>query len=403
MEAAGLLAIVLLQRSSLSKKWNIRERTGVPPGAPSALPTVWLHAASLGEAKLLVRFLEVLRSKHPGQKYLLTATTRTGVDYLSRVKGDDIRASGFLPLDSFRLMRSLVRTYKVSRLWLLETEIWPCMLWTCSAKGIPVGLVNARLEEDSLRRYLRFGWLWNPLFCAFDVVLAQNGVYAERFKRIGVSSSRLSVTGNLKRHVAIQPLPLNKRAELRRKLGLAANDRCITAGCIHPGEGVVLAAALAALSEMSCSVKCIVVPRHLRDCETLARELGPGLVRIKAGATVPGWTVCIVEKMGVMEKLYGIADVAIVGGTFDETGGHNMWDAAQFGIPVVFGPNFHTQQESGDALIAAGVAFCANDASELAGAIASVLTDKAGRFAAARETFAKATNESNHNLEDLIP
>jgi 3-deoxy-D-manno-octulosonic-acid transferase len=277
------------------------------------------------------------------------------------------------------------------------------MLWTCFSKGIPVGLVNARLEEDSLRRYLRFRWLWFPLFRTFDRVLAQNGVYAERFKRLGVSASRISVTGNLKRHVVVQPLPLDKRADLRRKIGLAANDRCVTAGCIHPGEGVVLAAALAALNDLSCSVKCIVVPRHLRDGAALAKELGPGVVRIQGGAAVPGWTVCIVEKMGVLEKLYGIADAAVVGGTFDETGGHNMWDAAQFGIPVIFGPNFHTQQESGDALISAGVAFCANDARGLAEAIASVLSDKAGGFATAQETFAKTTNDASHNLEELIP
>jgi 3-deoxy-D-manno-octulosonic-acid transferase len=403
MEAAGLIAVILLHWSSLSRKWNIRERTDIPAGAPSARPAVWLHAASLGEAKLLVRFLEVLRSKHPGQKYLITATTRSGVDYLRRVKGEDICSSGFLPLDSFRLMRSLVETHNVSRLWLLETELWPCMLWTCFSKGIPVGLVNARLEEDSLRRYRRFGWLWIPLFRTFDRVLAQNRVYADRFERLGVSASRIGVTGNLKRHVAIQPLPLNKRTELKRKIGLAANDRCITAGCIHPGEGVVLAAALASLNEMSCSVKCIVVPRHLRDGDALAKELGPDVVRIKGGTTVPDWTVCIVEKMGILEKLYGIADAAIVGGTFDATGGHNMWDAAQFGIPVIFGPNFRTQQESGEALIAAGVAFCANDARGLAERIASILSDDAGRFAAARQTFAKATNDSNHNLEELIP
>jgi 3-deoxy-D-manno-octulosonic-acid transferase len=107
--------------------------------------------------------------------------------------------------------------------------------------------------------------------------------------------------------------------------------------------------------------------------------------------------------MGIMEAMYEIADAAFVGGTFDDTGGHNMWDAAQFGIPVVFGPNYRTQQESGDMLRNAGVAFSAPDAEGIARAMVSALRDNARRFTDAQAAFAKATNARSHNIEDLIP
>jgi 3-deoxy-D-manno-octulosonic-acid transferase len=135
----------------------------------------------------------------------------------------------------------------------------------------------------------------------------------------------------------------------------------------------------------------------------LARELGNGVVRLGEPAVAETWEVCMVEKMGVMEALYKIADAAFIGGTFDDTGGHNMWDAAQFGIPVVFGPNFRTQKESGESLIAAGVAFCSPDAEGLALALAAALRDAVPAFASAQSAFAKAVNAAHHNIEDLIP
>ncbi len=109
------------------------------------------------------------------------------------------------------------------------------------------------------------------------------------------------------------------------------------------------------------------------------------------------------EKMGVMEAMYGIADAALVGGTFDATGGHNMWDAAQFGIPVLFGPNFSTQRESGDALIAAGIGFCVDGAENLALAIVRALRNNEPRLAEAKTVFAQKTNESVLHLQELIP
>jgi 3-deoxy-D-manno-octulosonic-acid transferase len=405
METAGVCAAVLLGPSHLSKQWNLRERRRVVPPRPvrGAPHTVWLHAASMGESKLLVRFLRILRSKHPGQAYLLTATTRTGVEYLKLCSGDDIAAVGFLPLDTVRLMRSVLSTYRVSRVWLLETELWPAMLWTCLARGVPVGLVNARIEEDSLSWYRRLAWLIAPLFSHPDVILAQNQAYADRFARLGIPRARIRVTGNLKSYVTVHPLSVQERGVLRTPMGLSPKDWCITAGCVHQGEGVVLARALGILSQMSFPVKCIVVPRHLKDSGEIARELGNGVVRLDDTAAAAGWNVCIVEKMGIMEAMYGIADAAFVGGTFDDTGGHNMWDAAQFGIPVVFGPNYRTQRESGDLLRAAGVAFSACGAEGLASAIVSALRDDVRRFSDAQAAFAKATNARSHNIEDLIP
>ncbi|HUI92146.1 MAG TPA: glycosyltransferase N-terminal domain-containing protein [Chitinivibrionales bacterium] len=404
MESARLMALFLLRPTPLWHKWDIASRAAIPlprPGRASS-SAVWIHAASLGECKLLARFLAMLRNRHPGQKYVLTAATRTGVDYLRQCGGDDIIAAGFLPLDTLHLMKSLLSTFSVSRVWLMETELWPAMLLACRDRRVPVGLANARIEEDSLAWYRRFAWLLSPLLRYPDAVLAQNEAYAARFARLGVAPAAIRVTGNLKSYVAIRPTPREERTRLRGDMGISSQETCITAGCLHAGEGAVVKDALDALKRRGISARCIVVPRHLKDGAALARELGNGTLRLHDMSAPHGWDVCIVEKMGVLEAMYKIADAAIVGGTFDTTGGHNMWDAAQFGIPLFFGSNYRTQQESGDTLLGAGVAFCAGNGRELAGLIAQALRGKE-KFQKAQAAFSAAINGKSHSIEDLIP
>jgi 3-deoxy-D-manno-octulosonic-acid transferase len=405
MESAGLLSLLLLRFTPLWEQWDIADRAAIPPARKSGASrsAVWIHAASLGECKLLVRFLNILRNKHPGQEYVLTATTRTGVDYLRRCEGGDIIAAGFLPFDAMRLMLSLLSTYSISRVWLMETELWPAMLLACLQKCVPVGLVNARLEEDSLSWYLRFSWLLSPLLRYPDAVLAQNETYAARFARLGVAPAAIRVTGNLKSYVTVRTLAPEDRGRLRSAMGLAPGDICITAGCLHAGEGTVVKTALDSMKRMGIAVRCIVVPRHLKDAASLARNLGNGTLRLSDMAAPQQWEICIVEKMGVLEAMYKIANAAIVGGTFNDTGGHNMWDAAQFGIPLFFGPNYRTQQESGDTLLRAGVAFRASSGEELARLIVHALRDNAGKFLEAQSTFTSQINNKSRSIEDLIP
>jgi 3-deoxy-D-manno-octulosonic-acid transferase len=157
------------------------------------------------------------------------------------------------------------------------------------------------------------------------------------------------------------------------------------------------------MKRMGLVARCIIVPRHLKDAASIARDLGNGTLRLSDTAAPQQWDICIVEKMGVLEDMYKIADAAIVGGTFDATGGHNMWDAAQFGIPLFFGPNYRTQQESGDTLLRAGVAFRAGDGEELARLIVQALRDNAGKFQEAQAAFSGEINNKSHSIEDLIP
>jgi 3-deoxy-D-manno-octulosonic-acid transferase len=405
MNAARVLALSLLRATKLYKQWNIRDRASIPAARANAATgnAGWIHAASLGEAKLLARFLDILRKKHPGVSYVLTAATRTGVEYLDRCEGDDIIAAGYLPFDTIGLMSSMLSAFCITRVWIMETELWPSMIWACRKKGIPIGIVNARIEEKSLVRYLRFKPFLFPLFSYPDIILAQNQTYANRFLRLGIAPERVCVTGNLKSYVTVRRVSREDRIRVRRDMALLENDICITAGCLHPGEGIVIKNALDLLKTMGLKVKCIAVPRHLRDSEAIFRELGNETLRTKDIRAPRAWDICLVEKIGILEAMYKIADAAVVGGTFDATGGHNMWDAAQFGIPVFFGSNFRTQQESADMLSTAGVAFLVKNGQELAAGATTVLRDRPREFQNALSVFVNEINKKCLNIEDHIP
>jgi 3-deoxy-D-manno-octulosonic-acid transferase len=124
---------------------------------------------------------------------------------------------------------------------------------------------------------------------------------------------------------------------------------------------------------------------------------------VQETSSVKSWEICLVDKFGVLEDMYMIADAAFVGGTFVSVGGHNVWDAARFGIPVFFGPDFHTQQESCEKLLSAGVGFMAQSAEELATLITGVIKTDTSVFAGSLSQFIQGAHDRQQEIERMLP
>jgi 3-deoxy-D-manno-octulosonic-acid transferase len=389
-----------------SRGWDLDRRQELPRVLRQRGGTrtvVWVHAASLGEAKLLQQFLAMLEARNPDDCYVVTATTRSGVEYLERMERPSVTAVGFLPLDTVPLMKSLISRFRVTRLWLLETELWPGMLWACFSAGIPVGIANARIEEKSFVNYRRFGTLVRPLLRRLDIVMAQNETYARRFLALGTRADALHIVGNMKGYIRIRRPPAGERMPLRRSMTIAPDAVVVTAGCLHKGEGTVLRGCLDELRRRGRPCVCIVVPRYLEEAAAIAGEFGSSAVRLTDTVAASPWERCIIEKIGVLEAMYRIADAAVVGGTFVDIGGHNVWDAARFGIPVFFGPFHHAQRSSCEKLLVAGVGFKAANAGDLADALERTLWTDAQKYASAEALFVRHVNQQQNVVEPLIP
>jgi 3-deoxy-D-manno-octulosonic-acid transferase len=387
------------------RKWNLAERKKTPYAIRDCRnrTVVWIHAASLGEAKVVIRFMEILEQRHPEDIYVLTALTRTGVDYLQSHKTQSVGAIGFFPLDTLSLMEKMITRFGISRVWLMETELWPCMLWTCFRREVPVGIVNARMEERSFGWYYRFRWVLRHIFQTFDTVLAQDETYAERFKTLGVRPSALHIIGNLKSHITVKRPVKEQWDELRERMELNEKSFVITAGCVHAGEGEYIRKACEQIAAMGHSLRWIIVPRHLEDTPSLLQELGPGTLHLTDTEAPREWEVCLIEKIGILDDMYKIADAAFVGGTFVDVGGHNVWEPARYGIPVFFGPYYHTQNESCERLMTAGVGFKVDDAGSLAEIVVRVIKYEARKFIDAQQLFMETINKRQAVLEHLIP
>ncbi len=394
-----------LKNIDRKRKWDLDRRRKIPAAVRDYRhkKVVWVHAASLGEAKLLCKFLSILEQRSPHDMYVVTAVTRTGVQYLEKNSPHTVCAIGFFPLDTIPLIRKIITHYNISRVWLLETELWPSMLLTLKQLSIPVGIVNGRIEEDSFVRYRHFRSLLKHFFEHFDIVMVQNEIYAERFRTLGVKNECIHVTGNVKGHIIINRPPANDWKSIRQGLGLIENDLVISCGCIHAGEGVVIRQCYDTLKSNGINCKMIIVPRYLNEVQNLVREIGEDLLHLHDITTMCKWEMCVIEKVGILDDMYLIADAAVIGGTFSDIGGHNVWDAARFAIPVFFGPDYRTQVDGCEKMIKNGVGFKSKDGVELADLIIDVLKREPKRFMQAQMLFMEKVNNSQSVLGSILP
>jgi 3-deoxy-D-manno-octulosonic-acid transferase len=405
LDVVRVVLLPLLRGADERNGWDLALRQKLPSPVRDFRDrrVVWLHASSLGEAKLLVKFASMLRERHADDLYLVTATTRGGVAYLEKNRHPSFCAIGFQPIDTLTLVRRIVGHYGVKRLWLVETELWPSLLHVCAERRLPVGIVNGRIEARTFARYRSLRFLVAPLLAPVDIVLAQSDEYAARFIDLGIGKEKVHVVGNIKGHIRIERPRKQEWLQVRRALNLDEQAFVVTAGCMHKGEGAVLRAFFSQMERRGYPCRLIVVPRYCHEAAGLLDEIGGSVLHVREPATARRWEICLIEATGVLDDLYKIADAAIVGGTFVDIGGHNLWDAARFGIPVFFGTDYHTQQESGDLLLQAGVGFAAADGVELADRMFSVVKEQPARFPEAQARFIEATNKSGSIVEPLLP
>lgn len=400
-----IIVLPLKEKISGKKRWNItkRQRLPLPIRDFRGKSVVWLHGASLGEVKLLLKFCQMLKEKYKEDLYIATATSETGVDFLEKSREPSFCAIGFFPFDTIPLISKVINHYNVKRVWIMETELWPTLLWICKKRNIPLGIVNGRIEEKSFKLYKKFKWFFRPLLESIEIVLAQSDEYAKRFIELGVKESAIKVVGNIKGHIRIERPSKVSWIETRRNLNLNETSFVVTAGCIHSGEGIILRDFFKKMMEYNYPCKLIIVPRYLEETARLLEEIGNNATHITDISTSKKWDICIIEKNGILDEMYKIADVAIIGGTFTNIGGHNVWDAAKYAIPIFFGPYYYKQEESCKKLLDSKVGFMVKDGDELGDKMFEVLKVNPIAFIEAQKKFIEEINKNQSIVEQYLP
>jgi 3-deoxy-D-manno-octulosonic-acid transferase len=320
---------------------------------------VWVHALSLGELLSAIPLIRGMKEALGPRPVVVSVSTLAGRRVADELLGEVVDGICYFPFDIPQAYGRFLKQLDPGLLVLIETDIWPGYLHAMRRRKTPCLLLNARLSQRSFRSYKRWWSLFGPAFRTFERIYPQSGTEGDRFVALGVERERLGESGNLKFDATGGPLEPETVEALRSELHLAPGRRVLLAGSTHDGEEEMVRRIFVALRREHPELHLIVVPRHPKRSEKVFRFFeGDGLsVRLLSETREEMPDVLIVDRLGYLNRLYSVADVAFVGGSFVRKGGQNPIEPAMAGRSPVFGPDMTDFPDIASELVAGGGAF----------------------------------------------
>jgi 3-deoxy-D-manno-octulosonic-acid transferase len=318
---------------------------------------LWIHALSVGELLSAESLIKQLRRDIGARPLYVSVSTYSAFAMAAERFNRFSDGCFYFPYDvSFAVNRCLDKV-DPALLVLIETDIWPGFLAEVNRREIPCLLVNGRLSRESFRAYRTFRALFQPAFNRFRGIYPQSPAETQRFLAIGVEPSRLRSSGNLKFDVALAPPDEDTLAALRHEFHVPSQSRLLIAGSTHRGEEEIIRSCYLRLRTKFPALRLIIVPRRPeRGAEVLALFQQDALDAALSSHIHRPTSVVVVDRMGYLSRLYALADIAIIGGSFVPQGGQNPIEPAACGKPVLFGPDMHDFPDVSRCLLESGAA-----------------------------------------------
>lgn len=385
--AQPLLKRRLARGKELPDRW--REKLGEPTAPRPEGPLIWLHAVGLGET-LALRGLIAAMAARSEARFLVTSTTRASAEVFAANLPPRTQHQ-FLPLDAPGYLARFLDHWRPALSVWAEQDLWPGAVAATDARGIPLALVNARMNAEAYARRRRWGRLYGDLFARFRVICAQDAATAGHLLALGAKDVR--VTGSLK--AAAPPLSFDPQAlaEVREAL---AGRRPVLLASSHPEDEAALFTDLRAHP----LPLVLIAPRDPhRGAEVAARAAEHGLTATRRSAGQgPTGNVWIVDTFGEMGLWYRLCPATLIGGTFGPTEGHNPWEPASLGSAILHGPRIANFAADFNALHQAGAALPVQPES-LAAALSA---DHAEMAARAKALFEAAQGAIEPLADELL-
>ncbi len=338
---------------------------------------IMLHSVSVGETLAAIPLVRALRHRYPSLPITVTTMTPTGSERVLSAFGRDVQHV-YLPYDLPDAINRFLNAVEPRLVLVMETELWPNLIAALHRREIPLVIANARLSARSAKGYARLGKFVRTLLRRITLIAAQNEEDGERFIALGARRAQLSVTGSLKFDISVTPQMAAKSVTLRRQW--APHRPVWTAASTHEGEESVILAAHKALLQQFPNLLLILVPRHperFPDAVTLVRDAGLSYITRSSGEVPSGSTQVVVgDTMGELMLLYGMSDLAFVGGSLVERGGHNPLEPAAHAIAVLMGPHIFNFKDICARLEQADGLITVTDEASLVKEVGSLLSDE---------------------------
>lgn len=357
---------------------GLKERLGIWDFMPDGRKTIWFHAASMGELKVIATILPKLNEIVPDIRIVITTVTKTGKDRAGKFTLP-VEAY-YLPIDLKSVVRRVNRKIKPALLVLAETELWPVLIRQSKQDGVIIAVVNGRISTKSFRLYKMFKSLFSPVLRSVDLLMAQTESDSKRFIELGALPANISVFGNTKFDQAlIQDIKPSAKELVDF---LQEEDKfAFIAGSVRAGEIKEIVETVGYIQRDANNIKTVIAPRHMKDLKLVERSLKSfNMDYIKRTDLQKAGDldnpVLVLDTMGELGGLYRFADLAFVGGSLEPLGGHDPLEPASVGCMVCFGPYMDNSRMFADFLVRSGGAVYVKNARELSHLVKEIATDK---------------------------
>jgi len=326
-------------------------------------PTIWLHAVSLGEARAALGLIKELIAKN--YTLVVTTTTPTGAEVIAGLK--DSVTHYYMPYDLILLTEIFLKKIQPKIALIMETEIWPSLYYCLHKNKIPLLILNARLSMHSLRNLKLLSKAGLDINFAISKILAQSKLDLENYKKLGISCDKLLLSGNLKYDALVSAKALEFGKYLEREFG----DRPVfVVGSTHHDEEMQILKLLPEILKRLPTFLLVLVPRHperfnsvaalIQEQYKLVRRSELGKVKVTSDVTV-----VLGDSMGELLSYYYAGDVAFVGGSLVDVGGHNLLEPLMVNTPVITGSYLRNFSQMSDLLKTYHGIVCVSQAEEI--------------------------------------
>ncbi|WP_295238588.1 3-deoxy-D-manno-octulosonic acid transferase [Veillonella sp.] len=381
----GLIPVILYRLAFEEGFYErIRQSAGLMPDSLmrkiEGRRAIWVHAASVGEIVATSPIVKDIKKKFPEAVVVVSVVTATGHAMAHRIIPE---AEGiiFFPLDLPFLTQRILDIIKPITILLVETEIWPNFLRIAEKEKIPVMMVNGRISDRSMKRYMMIRSFTKEMLASIQYFCMQSKLDAEYIQVLGATKERITVTGNTKYDQTYAQVTEEEKRQLQDEFGFGRNHPIIVAGSTHRGEEEAVLTAFNEILKAYPEARLLIAPREImrgNDVKALAEKNG---LRAICRSTMTGpvhvkTPVVVLDTIGELGRLYSLGDIIFVGGSLVKTGGHNILEPAAHGKPILVGPHMFNFKEIYSLLSSRHACLMVKDTKELVDTMLLLCRDK---------------------------
>ena len=332
-----LLSPIIIIVRLLKKKEHLtrfREKIGFFPKKKNNGKLIWFHGASVGEIQSVVPLIEKFEKNKNIKQVLITSNTLSSSKIIKDLKLKKT-IHQFFPIDTNYISQKFINYWKPSKVFFIDSEIWPNMIFNLKKRNIPLILINGRITKRTFRRWKFISSLSNNIFSKFDLCLASSKESLKLLKMLNVKNVKL--IGNLKFSQSEKKIPKNNNLKKSFK-----NKKIWCASSTHSSEELICGSIHLDLKKRVKNLLTIIIPRHIERSEQIKKDLEKLNLKVyiegSKNKLEPDTDIYLVNSYGKTKTFFENTNIVFLGGSLINHGGQNPLEAARFGCNIISGP-----------------------------------------------------------------